>query len=364
MKNLHTIDTYIRVGLGSLAIISAISLHSYLFLLPAIFLIYTASKGYCIVYNILGINKGLAQYNELIVQLPTYNPSPVFIFDQHGKRVFRNKPAIESMGQIIQLKELWLNENGCTEDFIEKEEKYSEVYKTNGKHILVTLIGIQKTRVVVAYTQDISDIIKADQEIIQTQKEIVYTMGEIGETRSKETGHHVKRVAEYSALLAKKIGLDSEEAELIKMASPMHDIGKVGIPDRILNKPGKLNDEEWTIMKTHAQLGYEMLKHSDRAILKASAIIAKEHHEKYDGSGYPLGIKGSDIHIYARITAVADVFDALGSDRVYKKSWDLDQILTLFKEESGRHFDPVLTDILFDNLSEFLAIRDEYQDAS
>ncbi len=146
------------------------------------------------------------------------------------------------------------------------------------------------------------------------------------------------------------------------MASPMHDIGKVGIPDNILNKPAKFEPHEWEIMKTHAELGYEMLKYSQRPILKAAAIISYEHHEKIDGSGYPRGIKDENIHIYGRITAVADVFDALGSSRVYKKAWELDKILELFKKDSGTHFDSKLVELFLDNLNQFLEIRDKFMD--
>lgn len=187
-------------------------------------------------------------------------------------------------------------------------------------------------------------------------------MGEIAETRSKETGNHVKRVAHYSKILALKYGLDEEEAEMLKLASPMHDIGKVGIPDNILNKPERLTDDEFEIMKTHASLGYEMLKHSNKKILQAAAIVSKEHHEKYNGNGYPMGLKEEDIHIYARITAIADVFDALGSDRVYKKKWDDKDIFQFLKEERGEHFDPKLIDIFFENLDEILVFRDAHQD--
>ena len=199
-------------------------------------------------------------------------------------------------------------------------------------------------------------------EIINTQKEIIYTMGEIAETRSKETGNHVKRVAEYSKLIALKLGINEQEAEMLKLASPMHDIGKVGIPDNILNKPGKLTPEEFEIMKTHAQLGYEMLKHSSKPILQAAAIVSKEHHEKYNGNGYPKGLKGEEIHIFARITAVADVFDALGSDRIYKKAWEDKKIFELFNNEKGEHFDPKIIDIFFENLEEIKQLRDKFKD--
>ena len=202
----------------------------------------------------------------------------------------------------------------------------------------------------------------ATQEIVDTQKEVVFTMGAIGETRSKETGFHVKRVAEYSYILAKLAGINDKEAELLKLASPMHDIGKVGIADNILNKPGKLTFEEFEIMKTHSTLGYEMLKGSNRDILKTSAIVAYQHHERWDGKGYPRGLKEEEIHIYGRITAICDVFDALGSDRCYKKAWELDKILDLFRDGGGTQFDPNLIDLFLNNLDKFLEIRDSYID--
>jgi len=199
-------------------------------------------------------------------------------------------------------------------------------------------------------------------EIEDTQKEVVFTMGAIGESRSKETGNHVKRVAEYSELLARYYGLNEREAEMLKQASPMHDIGKVAIPDAILNKPAKFTEEEFKIMQKHADLGYDMLKHSNRPLLKMAATVAYEHHEKYNGKGYPRGIKGEEIHIYGRITALADVFDALGSHRCYKSAWEDEKIFRLFKEERGEHFDPVLIDIFFEHLDEFLFIRDSLKD--
>jgi response regulator RpfG family c-di-GMP phosphodiesterase len=199
-------------------------------------------------------------------------------------------------------------------------------------------------------------------EIEETQKEIIFSMGEIGEVRSKETGNHVKRVAEYSYILALKYGMNQTEAELLKTASPMHDIGKVAIPDEILNKPGKLTDEEFSRMQSHSLIGFNLLKNSNRHILKAAATVAHEHHEKWNGKGYPQGLIGEDIHIYARITALADVFDALGSERIYKPAWELDRIINLFKEESGSHFDPKLVDIFLENINQLVEIRDTYKD--
>ena len=214
----------------------------------------------------------------------------------------------------------------------------------------------------IALGNDISETINLYHEIETTQKDVIFALGSIGETRSNETANHVKRVAEYSYLLAKKLGLDEKEAQLLRIASPMHDIGKVGIPDSILKKPGKLNEEEYEIMKTHATIGYEMLKNSNREILKAAAIVSHEHHEKFDGSGYPRSLKGEDIHIYGRITAIVDVFDALGSDRCYKKAWPLEDVLKFLKKESGRHFDPKLVTLLLKNLDEILLVKDRYQD--
>ncbi|KIM09397.1 MAG: chemotaxis protein CheY [Sulfurovum sp. PC08-66] len=209
----------------------------------------------------------------------------------------------------------------------------------------------------------LGEITTLNHEIEETQREVVFTMGSIGESRSKETGNHVKRVAEYSKRLALYYGLGEEEAEMLKQASPMHDIGKVAIPDAVLNKPGRFDEQERRIMDTHAVLGYDMLKHSNRRLLQAAAIVAHEHHEKWNGSGYPRGLRGEEIHIYGRITALADVFDALGSERVYKKAWEDAAIFTLFREERGEHFDPKLIDIFFDHLAEFLSIRDSFQDS-
>ena len=208
----------------------------------------------------------------------------------------------------------------------------------------------------------ISEIYTLNKEIEDTQKEVIFTLASVGEARSRETGNHVKRVASYSKILALKLGLGEDEAELLKMASPMHDIGKVGIPDSILKKDGLHTPEEQIIMKTHSEMGYNMLKSSNRPILKAAAIITQQHHEKWDGSGYPDGLKGDDIHIYGRITAVADVFDALGSDRVYKSAWEDEKIFKLFEDQKGKHFDPQLIDIFFENIDEFLEVRDKFID--
>ncbi|ETR72069.1 MAG: response regulator receiver modulated metal dependent phosphohydrolase [Candidatus Magnetoglobus multicellularis str. Araruama] len=204
------------------------------------------------------------------------------------------------------------------------------------------------------------DNIYLNREVVDTQKEVVITLGEVVETRSKETAHHVRRVAEYSYKLALMAGIDEYNADLIRLASPMHDVGKIGIPDTILNKPGRLTHEEFEIIKTHTLIGYDILKHSDREIMRAAANIALEHHERWNGKGYPQLLKGDKIHIFGRITGLLDVFDALSYKRVYKDAWPLDKIIDLIKAERGEHFDPTLVDLFLGNLDVFLAIKEAY----
>jgi HD-GYP domain-containing protein (c-di-GMP phosphodiesterase class II)/ribonuclease BN (tRNA processing enzyme) len=220
-------------------------------------------------------------------------------------------------------------------------------------------------RLMLASTYAAETIIAArlEEEIEETQKELIFTMGAIGESRSKETGNHVKRVAEYSKILALASGMDEKEAELLKQASPMHDIGKIAIPDAILKKPCAFDKHEHQIMKRHAELGYQMIKSSKRPLLQAAAIVAHEHHEKWDGSGYPRKLAGEEIHIYGRITALADVFDALGSNRVYKKAWSDEKIFELIRKERGKHFDPKLVDLFFENIDKILQVREKFKDA-
>ncbi len=193
------------------------------------------------------------------------------------------------------------------------------------------------------------------------QHDTVYNLNEISELRSKETGYHIKRVSLYSAILGKKLGLSDDDIEILQLASSMHDIGKISIPDRILNKPGKLTEEEFDVMKTHTTSGYGILKNTNNNVMKVGAIVARYHHEKYNGKGY-YGLKGEEIPKVARIVAVADVFDALSVERVYKEAWPLEKILDLFKKERNEHFDGELVDILFEHLEEFIEIRDRYKE--
>jgi len=267
-----------------------------------------------------------------------------------------NIQIILRTGQAGKAPELEVVTNYAINDYKEKTEL------TSLKLFTSIITAIRSYKNMKSLESNKVEIEELNKEILETQREVVFRMGAIGEARSKETGMHVKRVAEYSKLLALYLGLPKDKAEILKQASPMHDIGKVAIFDNILNKPGKLTTEEFEIMKTHAQIGFDMLDNSNRAILKVAAIVAHEHHERWDGKGYPRGLKEKDIHIYGRITAFADVFDALGSNRVYKKAWEDEKIFKFFKEQRGQHFDPEIVDIFFEHLSEFLEIRDTYKD--
>lgn len=199
-------------------------------------------------------------------------------------------------------------------------------------------------------------------EIDRSQREMMVRLGQAIESRSVETGSHTRRVGEFAALLGTLAGLPDDEADVLRTAAPLHDAGKIGIPDAILHKPGRLTEEEWEVMKTHTTVGEKLLEGSSRSFLQAAAVIAAQHHERWDGQGYPRGLAGKDIHIYGRISAVADVFDALASPRVYKDAWPMERITELFAAERGRHFDPHLVDLLLENLSRFNEIRRQYPD--
>ncbi len=264
------------------------------------------------------------------------------------------KDIYKQMWETIKDKKVWHGEVRNRK----KDGSYYIVQATvmpilNSKGEIVEYISARK---------DITELYDLKKEIIDTQKEVIFTMGSICETRSRETGNHVKRVAEYSKLLALYSGLSEENIDLITDASPMHDIGKVAIPDNILHKPAKLTDDEFKIMRTHAEIGYRMLCHSDRPLLKTAALIAFEHHERWDGTGYPRYLKEEEISIEGRITAIADVFDALGSDRVYKQAWKDEDIFNYLRNESGKQFDPSLIKIFFEHINEFLEIRRKFSD--
>ena len=200
----------------------------------------------------------------------------------------------------------------------------------------------------------------AHQDLHESRLQVVRRLGRAAEYRDNETGLHIIRMSYISVVIAKAIGMSVEEQDLLLNASPMHDIGKIGVPDHILLKPGKFEPEEWEIMKTHAQIGADILSGDDTPMMCMAREIALTHHEKWDGSGYPKGLKGEDIPLVGRITALADVFDALTSERPYKKAWSNEDAVAFIKEQSGRHFDPKLVACFIEHFDEVIAIKEEY----
>lgn len=207
------------------------------------------------------------------------------------------------------------------------------------------------------------EVRKATLEIVQRERETVVRLSKAAEYRDPETGAHILRMAHYSELIAKGLGLSKADQDLVLQAAPMHDIGKVGVSDNILLKPGRLTPDEFELMKQHAVYGYEILQDSSSRVLQAGAAIALGHHEKYDGSGYPNALSGSAIPIFSRIVAVADVFDALTSERPYKKAWTLEQAAEHIKVGAGSHFDPKCVAVFVSHWNDVLQIRQRFKDA-
>lgn len=198
-------------------------------------------------------------------------------------------------------------------------------------------------------------------ELKSAQLETIYVLGEAAEYKDKETGDHIKRVATFSKIIAETLGLEDDLVETIYRSSPLHDIGKIGIPDKILIKPGKLNEKEWEIMKEHTTLGYNLLKDSKSEIIKTASQIALTHHERWDGKGYPRGLKGKKIPLVGRIVALSDFFDALTSERPYrKKRFPLSKTFSMIEEERGKHFCPETTDSFFKAIKHIEKISDYF----
>lgn len=221
------------------------------------------------------------------------------------------------------------------------------------------LLQLQQQRLIIEdrakwLAQKVSE---ATQAIRLREHETLLRLGKAGEYRDEETGNHVIRMARYSRLIGERLGLSRDECESIEIAAPMHDIGKIGIPDQVLLKPGKLTSEEFKVIKQHTGIGYEILKDSPSEYLQMGSIIALGHHEKFDGSGYPQGLAGEEIPLVARIVAVADVFDALSSRRCYKEAWSHDKVMNLLTEQRGRHFDPQCVDAFISQIGEVREVQ-------
>lgn len=206
------------------------------------------------------------------------------------------------------------------------------------------------------------EVHKKTREMELREKETLLRLAKAGEYRDEDTGNHLFRMSEFAYLIAKELALPDEQCEIIRLAAPMHDIGKIGIPDQILLKPEKLTPDEWAIMQNHARIGYEILRDSPSYYIKTGGIIALYHHERFDGKGYPQQISGTEIPLEARIATVADVFDALMSERPYKKAWPIDRALEYLKTEKGKHFDPDCIDAFFTRLDRVIAIQNKMPD--
>ena len=220
--------------------------------------------------------------------------------------------------------------------------------------ILLLLQNIRRQRTI---NQDTAEILTLNREVIETQLDLLSTLGEVIESRSHDTANHVRRVAAYSVLLGEKYGLSREDLLLLEAASPMHDIGKIGIPDAILNKPDRLTPEEYEVIKHHTVIGQHILRVSDRKLFASARTIALQHHERWDGTGYPCGLQGEEISIMARISALADVYDALSMGRVYKLPWPQEKVLQFIQQQRGTMFDPRVVDLFFQHLDELEAIK-------
>lgn len=205
-------------------------------------------------------------------------------------------------------------------------------------------------------------VVERTRELLDTRLQIIQRLSRAAEFKDNDTGMHVMRMSRVSQLLGLKSGLSESESELLLNAAPMHDVGKIGIPDRILLKPGKFDTEEWNFMKQHVEFGAEIIGEHDSGILQMARIIALTHHEKWNGSGYPKGLSEDSIPMVSRIVAIADVFDALISARPYKEPWSLDKALRYIEEQKGEHFEPILVDNFLNIIPEILEINEQYSD--
>ena len=204
-------------------------------------------------------------------------------------------------------------------------------------------------------------LVQAEQ-LKQAHVDLVHRLGRAAEYKDTDTGEHIARMSQYSKLLALEFGMGEQQAELLRQAAPMHDVGKIGIPDAILLKPGRLTPDEFDHMKQHAAIGAQILANSSSALLQLAHKLAIEHHEKWDGSGYPNGLKGEQISVEGRIVAIADVFDALTSKRPYKEAWGVEEALEHMQAQAGKHFDPHLINLFVNKLDAIIAIKNTYQE--
>jgi putative two-component system response regulator len=294
-------------------------------------------------------------------------------------------PVMNGIETLQRIKE---NENMRDIPVIVVSSKKSEVHKTlalgandfiskpfDHEELKLRVLNQVRAKKLNDLSRDMSTILEAEvikktaflQDALELAREAEYEislrLGRAAEFRDLETGMHIRRMSEMTAQLARLAGLSERRCETLRYAAPLHDVGKIGIPDNILLKPGKLDEREYGIMKTHTLIGAKILTGADKfTVMKAGKIIALQHHEKWDGSGYPSGLSGKDIHPYGRIAILADIFDALTSDRPYKKAIPFDEAVEIIKEGRSVFFDPELLDIFLANLDVFKKIKEEFRD--
>ncbi|WP_062570670.1 response regulator [Pseudoalteromonas arabiensis] len=320
--------------------------------------------------SLLGTVEQAMYATSLVASNPLDNQKKLVVFSGRGEFERSEGKAIEEVLNDEQL-------NACQQALRDKTIVYRDNYlfaycsSEFNHNSMLFISGIPKhltdtqRHLIEIFSQNVQlayENVQLQAEIEATQQELVFRLSEALEQRSTETGNHVKRVSHICYELAMGYGLSKREAELIRLAAPLHDVGKVGIPDAILNKPGPLTDEEWAIMQQHAEKGHLILKDSNRDIVNTGAIIALSHHERWDGTGYPKGLKGEEIPIAGRIAALADVYDALRHKRCYKEAWSLEDVVKEINAQQGKQFDPKLIEVFNQRVKEIEDVLVRYPD--
>lgn len=318
--------------------------------------------------SILGSVDEAMYATSLVASSPDEKQQDLIVFAGQGEF---EKSEGKPVNQVLSEKQLLACKKALSNKTIVYEEDYLFAYCSSrfNHNSMLYVSGIPRSLtethkdLIEIFSQNVQiayENVQLQSEIEDTQRELVYRLSEAVEQRSSETGNHVKRVSLISYELAKGYGLSDEEADVLRYAAPLHDVGKVGIPDTILHKSSKLDEQEWKVMQTHAMKGHNILAGSRRDIIQAGAILARDHHEKWDGTGYPRGLKGEEIHVYGRIVALADVYDALRHKRCYKEAWSVEQVTTELQNQRGLHFEPKLVDVLLSNIDRFEQILNNY----
>jgi putative two-component system response regulator len=318
-------------------------------------------------YNVLSAEGGQAALEKIAGQLPDLIVLDLSMPGIDGFEVathLKSKPETQKI-PILLITGLDTSKNHVkaldigVNDFLSKTAQPEEILARIRSHLKIKQLNDELSD----YRESLEQMVALRTlQLKDASFEVIWRLTAASEYRDNETGAHIKRMSHYSAAIARKMGLAKKTVETVLYGAPMHDIGKIGIPDRILLKPGKLNDDEWEIMKQHPVIGANILKGSKIGFVRMGATIAKTHHEKWDGSGYPRGLKAKQIPLAGRIVALADVFDALTSERPYKKAFSIEKAYEIIEQGRGRHFDPAVVAAFFSIQDEILELKERYQD--